>query len=162
MKKILCLILAIAALICVVGCKENQPADEKAAYTFVYNGQSFAIDGAAKSVIDAIGFSAPSPVPTCGIGDMDRLYLSEGGGLQVRTYELDGVEYFYTIMILSDSVSTKEGIAIGDSQQKVIDTYGEPTQKDAAAYIYSAKGMTLTFFLQNEMVNKIVYMRAEG
>ena len=162
MKKIICLILAICALICFAGCKDKTTEEEKTPYTFVCNGQEFAIDGAARAVIDAVGFSEPSQVPTCGVGDMDRIYLSIGGGLQVRTYELDGVEYFYTIMILDDNVSTKEGIAIGDSSQKVIDTYGEPSKKDAAAYTYSAKGMTLTFFLQGETVNKIVYMRAEG
>ena len=163
MKKLLCLVLALTALLCAVACKEKEPEETpKAAYTLVYNGQELAIDAAAKAVIDAIGFGAPATVPTCGIGDLDRLYLSNGGGLQVRTYELQGVEYFYTIMILDDNVATKEGVAIGDSAEKVKSTYGEPSRQDSAAYIYSAGGMTLTFFLEEETVNKIVYMRAEG
>lgn len=163
MKKLLCLIFALTILLSAVACKEKEPEEpQKAAYKLVYGGQELAIDAPARAAIDAIGFGTPATVPTCGVGDLDRLYLSNGGGLQIRTYELSGVEYFYTIMILDDNVATKEGIAIGDTAQRVKKIYGEPSRQDASAYIYSATGMTLTFFLEEETVSKIVYMRAEG
>ncbi|MBQ9760908.1 MAG: hypothetical protein IJW16_06125 [Clostridia bacterium] len=158
MKKLLIVLLALTAIVCTVSC--NGGAGD-GAYTFTVNGQKLAIDAKAQETLNAVGAPISSQeLGTCGIGDKDKLFIY--ADFRVMTYQMEGVDYFYQIELLTDLVSTEEGIAIGATEQAVIDAYGEPDTRDVSAFTYAAKGMKLVLhFGAESTVKSIVYMRAE-
>ena len=157
MKKILALLLALTALLCAVAC-DGGSADE--GYTFTYKGQKMVIDAKAKDVLSAVGAPTPHETGTCGRGDKDRMYIF--ADFRVTTSEIDGVEYFEQIELLSDQISTEEGISIGDTKQAVLDAYGEPNNTDASMLTYEAGSMNLYVYLTaNGTVKGILYKFAK-
>lgn len=159
MKKILIFTLCLLMVVSFIACDGGSSGGK--AYTFSYNGQKIAIDDKAQDVLDAIGTPIQSQeLGTCGIGDKDKLFIYQD--FRIETYQMKEVDYFYRITLLTDQVSTEEGVAIGNTQQKVLDTYGEPATRDTSAFTYEAKGMNLVIhFDANSNVKSIVYMRSE-
>ena len=159
MKKILILTLALMMVLSIVACSGGNSGSK--AYVFSYKGEDLKIDDKAQDVLDAIGTPLQSQeLGTCGIGDKDKLFVYQD--FRVETYQMKGVDYFYRISLLTDQVSTKEGVSIGDNEAKVLDAYGDPDKRDTGVFTYEAKGMNLLIhFDANSTVKSIVYMRAE-
>lgn len=66
-----------------------------------------------------------------------------------------------SIYLLTDQVSTEEGIKIGSSRDDMIKAYGKDYKMEYEAYRY-VKGKTeLTFYLKDGKVEAIEYMIAE-
>lgn len=158
-KKILILTLALLMILPLAACEGGSSGGK--AYVFSYNGEDLKIDDKAQDVLDAIGTPLQSQeLGTCGIGDKDKLFVYRD--FRVETYQMKGVDYFYRISLLTDQVSTKEGVSIGDGEKAVLDAYGEPDRRDTTVFTYEAKGMNLLIhFDSNSTVKSIVYMRAE-
>ena len=158
MKKILLIVLALTAVLCTVACG-GASSDE--GYAFTYKGQKLVIDAKAKTVLSAIGAPNSSyETGTCGRGDKDRMYVYSD--FRVTTAEIDGEEYFEQIELLSDQVSTAEGVSIGDAKQAVLDAYGDPDKTDSGMLTYKAGAMNLYVYLDgNQNVKSILYKFAE-
>ncbi len=60
------------------------------------------------------------------------------------------------VILKDDSVSTAEGICIGDSLEKLLEAYGEGVQENGML-VYSRDGMKLCFILQEDSVVSIEY-----
>ena len=59
---------------------------------------------------------------------------------------------------MDDLIKTREGVAIGDTQDAVQNAYGEADEKTVGAWTYYAKGMDLEFhFHEDGTVKSIVY-----
>ena len=161
MKKLLILTLVLSMIFSLSACDGNKGASKNKAYVFSYGGEELKIDDEAQDVLDAIGAPIQSQeLGTCGIGDKDKLFVYRD--FRVETYQMKGVDYFYRISLLTDQVSTKEGIFIGDEKQKVLDVYGEPDKSETSVFTYEAKGMNLLIHFESDStVKSIVYMRAE-
>ncbi len=156
MKKTITLLLTLAMLFCIVSCSET-----KGAYTFTYNGNKIAIDEKAESTLAAIGTPVTSQeLGTCGIGEKDKLFVYKD--FRIMTYQMDGVDYFYQIELLTDQVVTEEGIAIGAAADAVSAAYGTPETSDTGEYTYSSNGVDLIFYFSaDQTVSRILYKRAE-
>lgn len=157
MKKIICILLALITLLAFSACTNETDTPAEKSYSLTYNGQTLKIDAKAEESLTALG--APKnyqELPTCGKGDLDKLY--DFGSIRVRTYQLNGVDYISVIELMDDLVSTPEGLSIGSTQQKALDTYGEATKKTDLAWIYHATGMDLEIhFNADQTVKSIVY-----
>lgn len=155
MKRTLLLLLALTAILCAVACSGSKM------YAFTYNGQKMEIDAKAKDVLAAVGTPLSTfETGTCGRGDKDRMYVY--ADFRVTTAEIDGEEYFEQIELLSDQVSTEEGISIGSSKQAVLDAYGEADKTDVGMLTYQSKSMNLYIYLdENQTVKSILYKFAE-
>ena len=160
----LCLILASCD-------KEKEPADEKVTpetkteekvivpgYTFDFKGVSVALDAKMEPVVSALGEpSGYFESQSCAYQGLDKVY--SWGSVVIRTYPSDGVDYILSIELKDDSVSTPEGVSIGDSLESVKAVYGEPTEESASAVIYKKGNTTLTFLASEGEINAITYTK---
>lgn len=125
-------------------------------YVFESNGVSISVDGEAEAYISGLGeplsyFESPS----CAFGDLDKIYTYSG--FELDTYSLEGVDYVSAVIFKDDSVSTPEGISIGDSVDKVKELYGEPESEESTIISY-VKGKTkLCFLVQDGSVVSVEY-----
>lgn len=180
MKKSLVAAAVVVAMGLLAGCGSNEKvisgdvnnnpaaatevmADEAAAevttngYVFTSAGTDVVIDAKAEPIIAALGepvtyFEATS----CAFGDLDKTYTYRG--FEVDTYSLEGVDYVSAVVLLDDSVTTPEGLAIGDSASKVAEVYGEATQDTGSMLVFKKDKMKLDIQITDDAVTSIQYL----
>lgn len=131
--------------------------DNKAnGYVFGYKDVEIVIDTEANQYVEKLG----DPVsyyetPSCAFDNLDKFYTYQG--FEVDTYYMDGKDLVLGVVFLDDTVSTKEGVCIGDVQDKVTSVYGEPTQKTDNSATYQKDNMKLVFIFKDSKVASIEY-----
>jgi hypothetical protein len=164
MKKLIFTLILMALL---VGCSKNnnagsntdnntQAAVEIAGYEFVYQGVAMHMNDKADAAIDALGkpmdyFEAPS----CAFQGLDKIYYYSG--FDLSTYPGTDGDYISAIDFSDDSVSTKEGIYIGVSKDKVVEAYGKDYTEEFGSLIYTKGKTKLTFLMEGDAVASINY-----
>ncbi len=164
MKKII-LTLILSTLL--VGCSKNNnngsatdnntpDTAETAGYEFDYQGITMHMNDKADAAIDALGkpmdyFEAPS----CAFQGLDKIYYYSG--FDLSTYPGTDGDYISAIDFSDDSVSTKEGIYIGVSRDKVIEAYGKDYTKESGSLIYTKGKTKLTFLMESDVVTSTNY-----
>lgn len=145
------------------GVQENQKDDVKQPETVKSNGYVFPvqdfeinIDADFSNYLQKLG----EPVsyfetPSCAFDNLDKFYTYHG--FEIDTYFSDGKDLILAVVLLDDTVSTKEGLCIGDKQDKVFETYGEPTEKTDNSAIYKKDNMKLVFIFKDGVVASIEY-----
>ena len=63
----------------------------------------------------------------------------------------------YSIYLLDDTVSTKEGIKITDDVSKMKEVYGSGYTEQGESYLYSKNATTLQFYTSNGVIIGIEY-----
>jgi hypothetical protein len=131
--------------------------DEDLPYVFEYAGATIEIDGEAQGYIDKMGepisyYEASS----CAFGDLDKIYTYSG--FEMDTYQLEGCDYVSAIILQNDSISTPEGLSIGDESGKIEEIYGEPASNDEGTYLYIRDNMKLCIIVEKEKVASIQYL----
>lgn len=139
------------------GASVSAPASGAGGYIFETNGVKVEIDSKMADIEAALGepksyFEAAS----CAFGDMDKVYTYSG--FRIDTYQIDGQDYVSDVIFMDDTVSTPEGVSIGDSADKVKEVYGTPTAEDDKRLVYENGSMKLVFLLDNGTVNTIEYL----
>lgn len=154
MKRFISLALACLMLICFVGCDKKEVD-----YSFKSGEVGFSVNHDADAVIEKLG----DPIdlvetPSCGGGEEpDREYTY--AGFKFNTVNENGVNKIVKIVLTDDSVSTPEGITIGDGREAVIETYGEDFTENASGTLTYTDGATkLMFGISNGCVSAIHYV----
>ena len=134
----------------------SQQAASLNEYGFTYNGYTGSAGLPADAVIAGYGdgysyFESPS----CAFQGMDKVYTYSS--FLVRTYTRDDVDYVLSIELLDDTVTTPEGIYIGNTADQVRSSYGEPDNETAAGIEYIQGNSTLSFALNGGVVVGISY-----
>ncbi len=126
-------------------------------YVFKTNGVSVEIDAPMADIQDALGEPLESfESESCAFGDLDKVFTYSG--FRIDTYQLDGVDYVLDVVFSDDTVSTTEGVCIGESTAEMKEAYGEPTLEDASQAIYEKGDMKLVFLLDGETIKTIEYL----
>ena len=73
------------------------------------------------------------------------------------TYPLGDKDYVSLILFKDDSISTAEGISIGDSDEKIGQTYGDDALEEDGMIVYQKDSMKLCFIVENGNVSSIEY-----
>lgn len=134
---------------------ESSSAD--AGYVFVSNGVSVEVDADFAKFESGLGDPANYfEAPSCAFGDLDKVYTYSG--FEIDTYQTDGIDHVSAVIFLDDSVSTPEGLSIGDSSDKVTELYGNATSADDAQMTYEKGGMKLVILLKDGTVSTIEYL----
>lgn len=125
-------------------------------YVFCYNDIVIEIDAASASVIEQLGdansyFEAPS----CAFEGIDKMYTYNG--FEVDTYPLKDGDHISTVIFKDDTVTTAEGIGIGDSIEKVKETYGGDAADENGMLVYDKDGMQLCFIVEGGRVISVEY-----
>ena len=175
------IILALAAVLCVLliacGTAQNTKTAEKATekptespaasvetkasektdgYAFTLKGVQVALHAEMAPIVAKLGeptkyFESES----CAYQGLDKVYTY--GGVTISTYPDNGVDYVLDVVLRDDTVSTPEGISIGDPLSKVEEIYGAPNETRDNAVCYVKNGTQLTFFIDNGTVYTISY-----
>lgn len=125
-------------------------------YTFSYNGTVIEIDADAAPILDKLGepvsyFEAPS----CAFEGMDKTYTYNG--FELDTYPTGDKDFVSTIVLKDDSVTTPEGICIGDTREKLLQAYPDGGTEENGMLVYERDGMKLCFILKEDEVASIEY-----
>ena len=154
MKRFISLALACLMLVFFVGCDK-----EEVNYSFKSGEVGFSVHHDADAVIEKLG----DPIdlvetPSCGGGEEpDREYTY--AGFKFNTVNENGLNKIVKIVLTDDSVSTPEGISIGDGREAVIETYGENFTENASGTLtYTDGAVKLMFGITNGCVSAIHYV----
>ncbi len=136
--------------------KTKAEKKEEKGYVFCYNDTVIEIDASSASVIEQLGeansyFEAPS----CAFEGIDKMYTYNG--FEVDTYPLEDGDHISAVIFKDDTVATAEGVGIGDSVDKVIETYGEDAVDESGMMVYDKDGMRLCFIVEGERVISVEY-----
>ena len=124
-------------------------------YVFVYHDIVMEMDADAAPVIEQLGeansyFEAPS----CAFEGIDKMYTY--GSFELDTYPTEDKDYISAVIFKDDSITTKEGVGIGDAREKMTEAYGEGTE-ELGMTVYRKDDMKLCFILQEDSIVSIEY-----
>lgn len=166
MKKALLVILSVlmvAGLCACGGGSGSATGDVKAptggagGYIFVSNGVNVEVDAEMAPIAEALGepksyFESES----CAFGELDKVYTYNG--FRIDTYQINGVDYVSDVIFMDDTISTPEGLAIGDSVDKAKEIYGTPVIEDESRLVFEKGNMKLVCLLDGSTIKTIEYM----
>lgn len=157
MKKLL---IALMAAFMLVGCSSSdevgEPAPQEQEYVFETNGTTIKMNEEVSSILKSLGkeieyFEAPS----CAFEGKDKTYTY--AGFQLLTYPTKDKDYVNSVVLKDDTVSTKEGVCIGDTKEKVVEKYGKEYTEKGNGYVYTQGKSQLEFIFDGDNVSAITY-----
>ena len=141
---------------------ESSQAPEQQAETAVSIGYVFeagavtvGVDADMAPVLQALGDPASYfEAASCAFEGLDKIYTYSS--FEIDTYPQQDRDLVSAIILKDDSVTTAEGICIGDSLEKLQETYGDGVQENGML-VYEKDGMKLCFILQDDNIISIEY-----
>ena len=94
-------------------------------------------------------------VPSCAIEGTDNVYNYET--FEVTAFDYGAGEQIYLIYIIDPNITTPEGLALGDSLDRMLELYGDSYERAGSAYEYSNEGTMLSIIVQGDTVASIEY-----
>ena len=124
-------------------------------YVFVAGGVTVEMDADIAPILQALGepmsyFEAAS----CAFEGLDKIYTYNS--FEIDTYPAQDKDLVSAVILKDDSVTTAEGICIGDSLEKLQETYGDGIQ-ESGMLVYEKDDMKLCFILQDDSIISIEY-----
>ena len=164
MKRILVLILALLSAFAFVACDgENVPPNDPVeGYVFQTQGVTIQIAAETAPILASLGKElAYDDSNSCYFTGKDKIYTY--AGFEIHTYPTESGDRVNRVVLLDDTVETKEGIRIGSSQADVITAYGEATKKSNDSWDYDMGNvMCLRIFFKNGTVDMIHYLHPQA
>lgn len=132
---------------------------EKSAYKgYVFRSGDVVIemDADAAPVLEKLGepnsyFEAPS----CAFEGVDKMYTY--GSFELDTYPTGDKDFISAVIFKDDSITTPEGIGIGDSREKLTEAYGGEGTEELGMTVYRKDDMKLCFIFQEDSIASIEY-----
>lgn len=137
--------------------QESQPQEDVSGKGYIFNhkGTAVEIDAKAAPVLEALGEPASYfEAPSCAFEGIDKTYTYSG--FELDTYPQGEEDHISAVVFKDDSVSTAEGICIGDTREKLEEVYGSGSE-EGGMLVYAKDGMKLCFILQGDEVASIEY-----
>ena len=137
--------------------QEAQAEEEIASakvYSFLAEGVEL-IPGAAFDAAVLPKAASVYTVPSCAIEGTDNVY--NYNTFEITAYNDGTGEVIYSIYILDPNITTPEGLALGDSVDRVVELYGDDYAVSGTAHEYSSEGTMLSLIIQGDAVASIEY-----
>jgi hypothetical protein len=131
-------------------------------FIFVYDGESVYMGEDMSAVLARLGEPKTAlEAPSCAFpGEIDKVYGYAGAN--ILTFPDDGVDYVYMVNYMDDSITTPEGIRLGDTLDDVTAAYGGGYTEEMSQYTYTKGDTYLRFLLDGEgFVISITYGLSE-
>lgn len=130
--------------------------DTDAGWTFQAGDVTLTPDMDMSAIADQLGepksyFEAAS----CAFDGLDKIYTYTS--FEIETYPQDTADCIKSIVLKDDTVSTVEGVSIGDSEDKVRETYGAPAEESTGKLVYQKEKTNLVFVISSGVVASIEY-----
>ena len=177
MKKLVSVLMAAAMILCMAACGNDEKVIGEEAqsgaqsgeaqsgqsgsqgsyngYAFTAGGTTVQVDADFAPVLEKLGeplsyFEAAS----CAVEGLDKTYTYSG--FQIITYPDGEKDCVSTIVLKDDSVSTAEGVSIGESKERLQEVYGSGSE-EGNMIVYAKGDMKLCFIMQNDEIASIEY-----
>ena len=138
------------------GQSSKEEANKANGYVFTYNDIKIQIDADAQSYVEQLGEPASYyESPSCAFDNLDKFYTYHG--FEIDTYYSNEKDLVLGVVLLDDTVSTTEGVCIGDAKDKVSSVYGQPTEETDNSTTYKKDNMKLVFIFQDDVIAAIEY-----
>lgn len=169
MKKLAALLMAVSLLM-LAGCGNDEKviggsgqnsdsqqsggaagtSQDAKGYVFTYNGTAIAVDADAAPIVASLGEAASYfEAASCAFEGLDKIYSYSG--FDLNTYPSGDKDLVSAIVFRDDTVSTAEGVCIGDTLEKVKQVYGEGYTEEDGMLVYEKDGMKLCFILKEDV-----------
>ena len=134
----------------------EQASENYKGYVFIYKGVTIEMDADAAPIVEQLGepdsyFEAPS----CAFEGIDKMYTY--GGLELDTYPTEDKDYISSIIFKDDTLTTVEGIGIGDSVSSLEAAYGTQWTDEDGMMVYEKDGMKLCFIIEEDSIISVEY-----
>lgn len=173
--RIFAVTMALSACMAMVGCtkepertvtigESSSPSDTNEvkentakSFSFVYNNVKITPNDLVDPLVTALGsdysyFESPS----CAYIGLDKCYVYKG--FSIYTYpDENAVDHVLQIVLTDDTLSTPEGLIIGDTAEKVIELYGNDYAESEGSYAYTDGKTTLMIIMKEGRVLSIQY-----
>lgn len=125
-------------------------------YVFRSGDVVIEMDADAAPVLEKLGepnsyFEAPS----CAFEGVDKMYTY--GSFELDTYPTGDKDFISAVIFKDDSITTPEGIGIGDSREKLTEAYGGEGTEELGMTVYRKDDMKLCFIFQEDSIASIEY-----
>ena len=97
-----------------------------------------------------------SEIQSCAFDGLDKTYTYDH--YEITTYPAENEkENILSVYFLDETIATNEGVSIGDSYDKMIETYSEDFENHENSYTYRKGETLLNFIVENETITSIEY-----
>ncbi|NMA96146.1 MAG: hypothetical protein GX974_08920 [Clostridiales bacterium] len=130
---------------------------EDVGYVFKANNIEIAMHQEAEPILKNLGepmdeFEADS----CAFQGKERVYTYSG--FELYTYEENGKDYVASVVLLDDSITTKEGVYLFSDIDEAIKIYGDDYIKEDNSYKYSQGRSQLVLIFEDSEIVSIEYL----
>ena len=133
---------------------ENDTSADAAAFT--YKGTAIAMKADAAAILEALGEAKHyTETTSCAFDGLDKEYTYTS--FVITTYPTGDEDFINSVTLVDDTVSTPEGICIGDAQDKVEEVLGADLFNGVNAYIRTEGDTMLTVIITDGVVSSIQY-----
>lgn len=135
--------------------QEKETSDK--GFSFVHNNVKITPNDLVDPLVTALGSEYTyHESPSCAYIGLDKCYVYKG--FSIYTYpDENAVDHVLQIVLTDDSLSTPEGLIIGDSAEKVKELYGNDYAESDGSYAYTREKTNLTIIVKNDKVISIQY-----
>lgn len=170
-KKVsLIVIIMLAAAFALAGCSGSNAGEKKeekaatateaskgeAVFAFSNDGKQIMLDADMEDIKQLLGKEKEyTEAQSCAFEGLDKTFYY--GSYYVSTYPDGDKDRVNMIWFADDTVETDEGISIGDSEEKVLEAYGQGQEAGAGGIVYVKGNTKLTFIIDNGSVADISY-----
>jgi len=139
-----------------MGSKEENTQDETTAdegyFSFTFDGTEL-IPGESFDASKLPEAQSVFTVPSCALEGTDNVYSY--GTFEVTAYNEGSGEHIYSVYLLDANITTNEGLAVGDTKDKVVEIYGDNFTDNNGEYTYRKGDTLLVIIFQNDTVLSI-------
>ena len=148
--------LCAVSSIFLISCEQTEndiPAD----YFFKARGVTVRVGENVDNATSALGeYNSLYLAPSCAVSGVDQMYVYNG--FRLTAYPEADKHIIYIIELTNDTVSTAEGVSVGDTREKVISVYGETYESVGESVRYKGRDCLLQFIIREGKVTSIKYL----
>lgn len=153
-RKIIAILTIILISINFSACqnKKNAAKTPTTEYYLNYHDTIIKLNSNYTNVIATIGLSNDSRQ------ENDEISIYSYDDFEIETSLENNIEKIKSLWFTSENITTNEGIKIGDTKEKMEQTYGHATTNQGNVYVYNLNGTNLSFVTENDKIINIEYM----
>lgn len=131
--------------------------DSATGFSFVHNNVKITPNDLVDPLVTALGSDYTYyESPSCAYIGLDKIYVYKG--FSIYTYPDDNaVDHVLQVVLTDDTLSTPEGLIVGDTAGKVIELYGTDYAESGGSYSYTRGKTNLTVIVKDDRVISIQY-----
>lgn len=126
-------------------------------FAFVHNNVKITPNDLVDPLVTALGSDySYYESPSCAYIGLDKCYVYKG--FSIYTYpDNDAVDHVLQVVLTDDTLSTPEGLILGDPAEKVIELYGNDYVESDGSYSYTRGKTNLVIIVKEGKVLSIQY-----